>query len=122
MLRLSGERASRARLAMLWLILAASGCGSGDVRGEWAGTSDALGDVTLMLDLDGHFELTLARTPGAADARATVNGSAVAYSGRYETNRDTIYLRGIPGAFKAIRTGDELVLTGRGNTIRMRRL
>ena len=122
MLRQSDARVPRARLAMLFLFLALPGCGDADVRGEWTGTSQTLGDVTLMLDLDGHFELTLARAPDAADHGATTDGTGVAYSGRYETEGDTIYLRGIAGAFEAVREGDDLVLTGHGTTIRMRRL
>ena len=122
MLRLSDERVPRARLALLCLLLALPGCGDRDVRGGWRGSSETLGEVTLMLDLDGHFELTLARAADAAGRGATMNGAGVTYSGRYETAGDTIYLRGISGAFEAVREGEALVLTGHGNTIRMRRL
>ena len=126
MLRFAGDRALRARLALLCLVLAVPGCGNEDARGAWAGSSEGLGAVSLVLDLDGHYELTLGPRPGgdtmvASSARGVGAGLEVTYSGRYEDAGDTIHLRGIPGESYAVWSGDGLVLETRGHTIRLRR-
>ena len=126
MLRFTGDRAMRVRLALLCLALAVPGCGNDDARGTWHGTSEGLGAVSLVLDLDGHYELTLAQRPGPDTLpsplqRGVGTGPEVTYSGRYEDAGDTIHLRGIPGESYAVREDEALVLEARGHTIRLRR-